>query len=204
MTSLKVPSSNGVPCGPKMIQFHERRLISLGAPLTPVGGSSWKEDTNNRYIDLIAMNITQTVFFSNFKAIKVTTAEGKRKNYAKYFMQQPIAWLLDWLKHWMEFRNPIEWIINSISQLEVPWIFPKKKFYEYIATKERFWLISKPHTFRKIGIHVGRLDVHTVSAKSSIDCLIALNWAQMTDFFVSSLTLSKLFFPQKTGNWQKT
>lgn len=40
MVSLKVPSSNGVSCGPKMTAFHIIMLLSVGAPLTPVGGSS--------------------------------------------------------------------------------------------------------------------------------------------------------------------
>jgi hypothetical protein len=40
IVSLKVPSSNGVSCGPKMTAFHIIMLLSVGAPLTPVGGSS--------------------------------------------------------------------------------------------------------------------------------------------------------------------
>lgn len=40
MVSLNVPSSNGVSCGPKMTAFHIIMLLSVGAPLTPVGGSS--------------------------------------------------------------------------------------------------------------------------------------------------------------------
>ena len=35
MVSLKVPSSNGVSCGPKMTAFHNMILLSLGAPDTP-------------------------------------------------------------------------------------------------------------------------------------------------------------------------
>lgn len=40
IVSLNVPSSNGVPSGPKMTAFHTMMLFSDGAPLTPAGGSS--------------------------------------------------------------------------------------------------------------------------------------------------------------------
>lgn len=40
MVSLKVPSSNGVSCGPNMTAFQIIILLSVGAPETPVGGSS--------------------------------------------------------------------------------------------------------------------------------------------------------------------
>lgn len=41
IVSLKVPSSNGVSCGPKITAFQIMMLLSVGAPDTPVGGSSW-------------------------------------------------------------------------------------------------------------------------------------------------------------------
>lgn len=41
IVSLKVPSSNGVSCGPKITAFQIMMLLSVGAPETPVGGSSW-------------------------------------------------------------------------------------------------------------------------------------------------------------------
>lgn len=40
IVSLNVPSSNGVPSGPKMTAFQTIMLFSDGAPLTPAGGSS--------------------------------------------------------------------------------------------------------------------------------------------------------------------
>lgn len=40
IVSLKVPSSKGVSCGPKITAFQIMMLLSVGAPLTPVGGSS--------------------------------------------------------------------------------------------------------------------------------------------------------------------
>jgi hypothetical protein len=40
IVNLKVPSSNGVSCGPKITAFHIIILLSVGAPETPVGGSS--------------------------------------------------------------------------------------------------------------------------------------------------------------------
>lgn len=40
IVSLKVPSSNGVSCGPKITAFQIMMLLSVGAPDTPVGGSS--------------------------------------------------------------------------------------------------------------------------------------------------------------------
>lgn len=49
MVNLKVPSSNGVSCGPKITAFHIIMLLSVGAPETPVGGSScnlWKVNGN--------------------------------------------------------------------------------------------------------------------------------------------------------------
>ena len=36
MVNLKVPSSNGVSCGPKMTAFQSIMSFSQGAPLTPV------------------------------------------------------------------------------------------------------------------------------------------------------------------------
>ena len=42
MVSLNVPSSKGVSAGPKMTAFHCIMLLSHGAPLTPAGGSSWR------------------------------------------------------------------------------------------------------------------------------------------------------------------
>lgn len=39
--NLNVPSSNGVFSGPNINAFHTMMLCSDGAPLTPVGGSSW-------------------------------------------------------------------------------------------------------------------------------------------------------------------
>lgn len=41
IVSLKVPSSNGVSCGPNITAFQIMMLLSVGAPDTPVGGSSW-------------------------------------------------------------------------------------------------------------------------------------------------------------------
>lgn len=41
IVSLKVPSSNGVSCGPNITAFQIMMLLSVGAPETPVGGSSW-------------------------------------------------------------------------------------------------------------------------------------------------------------------
>lgn len=41
IVNLNVPSSNGVSCGPKITAFHIMILLSVGAPDTPVGGSSW-------------------------------------------------------------------------------------------------------------------------------------------------------------------
>ena len=41
IVSLNVPSSNGVSWGPKITAFHIIILLSVGAPETPVGGSSW-------------------------------------------------------------------------------------------------------------------------------------------------------------------
>lgn len=40
IVSLNVPSSKGVSCGPKITAFHIMMLLSVGAPDTPVGGSS--------------------------------------------------------------------------------------------------------------------------------------------------------------------
>lgn len=40
IVSLNVPSSKGVSCGPKITAFQIMMLLSVGAPLTPVGGSS--------------------------------------------------------------------------------------------------------------------------------------------------------------------
>ena len=42
IVNLKVPSSNGVSCGPKMTAFHNMMLLSLGAPDTP-------SDNDQRY-----------------------------------------------------------------------------------------------------------------------------------------------------------
>jgi len=41
IVNLNVPSSKGVSCGPKITAFHIIILLSVGAPETPVGGSSW-------------------------------------------------------------------------------------------------------------------------------------------------------------------
>lgn len=40
MVSLNVPSSKGVSCGPNITAFQIIILLSVGAPDTPVGGSS--------------------------------------------------------------------------------------------------------------------------------------------------------------------
>lgn len=46
MVNLNVPSSNGVSCGPNITAFHIMILLSVGAPETPVGGSSWSLQIN--------------------------------------------------------------------------------------------------------------------------------------------------------------
>lgn len=48
IVNLNVPSSNGVSCGPKITAFHIIILLSVGAPETPVGGSSWSLQLQNR------------------------------------------------------------------------------------------------------------------------------------------------------------
>lgn len=42
IVNLKVPSSNGVSWGPNITAFQIMILLSVGAPDTPVGGSSCK------------------------------------------------------------------------------------------------------------------------------------------------------------------
>lgn len=48
IVNLKVPSSKGVSCGPKITAFHIIMLLSVGAPDTPVGGSSWSLRKTNK------------------------------------------------------------------------------------------------------------------------------------------------------------
>lgn len=64
IVSLNVPSSKGVSWGPKITAFHIIILLSVGAPETPVGGSSWSLQRGSELMCEVVMATFVAVYVS--------------------------------------------------------------------------------------------------------------------------------------------
>ena len=74
IVNLNVPSSNGVSAGPKITAFHKSILLSVGAPETPAGGSSWSllKSLINRLLADVDMIWGYKIYLNYFVKISIS------------------------------------------------------------------------------------------------------------------------------------